>query len=348
MIGRLLRKSLMGTAAIGEPEASDGAEAAPSASRPSVAVSAVVSPDAVSQADIHRGVLEVKRSVLRGLSDRVLALGESLGRQAAAPDVAAVLEAFAPGREVAIRQLPQTALKTMRGAENSSDVRQLVTIFESDPSLAQALLRLANSAAYGGGLTVCRSIGQAMQRVGVAGAQFALLQSSMEGMLCRPGPALQPVMQQVWTHMQRVAPVARQLSRVFGADPDEALTLGLLHDVGKLVVFDRIAALRTERRRELDLPTPVVSQILSALHESLGGLAILEWGLGDSSAWSVATHHRQGGRPGDDALAETIFLAERLDLAEIRKQAPDLDSIWAEGKLGGSRERAERLLAPAA
>lgn len=42
--------------------------------------------------------------------------------------------------------------------------------------------------------------------------------------------------------------MARGIARLFGADPDEAFTLALLHDVGKLVLFDRVAAAKTRRR----------------------------------------------------------------------------------------------------
>ena len=70
-------------------------------------------------------------------------------------------------------------------------------------------------------------------------------------MVSRPGGELDTMAQQVWNHMVRVAPLARDLSGAFGVGPEQAFLLGLLHDVGKLVVFDRITELRTVQRRPL-------------------------------------------------------------------------------------------------
>lgn len=133
-------------------------------------------------------------------------------------------------------------------------------------------------------------------------------------------------------------------SRSSAADPDEAFAIALLHDVGKLVIFDRISTLRAARRRSISLPAEFVHQLLQRLHEPLGAMAALQWGMGNRAAAAIGTHHRSATTPTRDSLAETIFVAEQADHA-VRKSTPfDVDLLWTNGRLIGSPARAAGAL----
>jgi putative nucleotidyltransferase with HDIG domain len=177
----------------------------------------------------------------------------------------------------------------------------------------------------------------AINRMGRSGVQGVVLQQSLAGMVSRPGGELDAMAQQVWNHMVRVAPLARQLASAFAVGAEQAFLLGLLHDVGKLVVFDRITEMRSSQRRALAIDRQVVARVLRSLHEPLGGLVIQQWGLDSEIARAVGSHHREPPPQSRDALGEVIFLAERVDLARERKEQFDLDALWTAGKLTGDR-----------
>jgi HD-like signal output (HDOD) protein len=172
-----------------------------------------------------------------------------------------------------------------------------------------------------------------------------VLKTMVDGILCRPGSAYQEYVNLVWQHMIRVAPIARALAPAFRASPDESFALGLLHDVGKLVVFDRLGELRKSLRRDVAFPLPVLTVVLRSLHEPLGGLAALQWGLGAGVAHAIATHHRAPVPEVFDARGELLFVAERTDLARARGRPLDLDLWWRDGMLATPRERVEPALA---
>ena len=262
-------------------------------------------------------------------------------------DAPALFERLARSGEKTVRQPPaaaQRALDMMRRPD--VPIPDLVRLVEQDPSLAQALLRHANSAIYAtaaGGQVV--SLADAIRRVGTQGLRSVVLASMVEGMLCRPGAAFDQMVRLVWEHMVRTAPLARAIAPAFGVVPDEAFTLGLLHDVGKLVLFDRIGTLRTELRRDLTISPPLVAKMLRLLHEPLGGAAALRWGLGKAAAEVIGAHHRRDEPLLPSAHAECIHVAERLDLALVRHQEIDLDAWWAGGRLRTPRELAEPYIA---
>lgn len=162
--------------------------------------------------------------------------------------------------------------------------------------------------------------------------------------MSRPGAGYNEISKKVWDHMVRVAPLARRLARPFGADAEQAFTLGLAHDVGKLILFDQIAELRRSLRRQVRLPNSFLSQALRTLHEPLGGLAALEWGLSPHFARTVSTHHRTPAPEEADPLGEVIFCAERMDLAWQAHEEVDLSALWSEGSLTGPQEAVQKVL----
>lgn len=249
------------------------------------------------------------------------------------PDVQAIVDSLASDRGTLLRQPPRAAQRALTMARSSdTSVGDLVGLLESDPGLAQSLLKQANSVFYSTGAP-CTSLSAGVQRVGMVGVENVLLASMVEGMLCRPGNACAAMMEQAWSHMVRSAPIARRLSPVFGVQPEQAFTIALLHDAGKLVLFDRITTLRSRWRREPHLPPAFLPRALNLLHECIGGLAALSWGLGEPAARAIATHHRTHPPTEPDLMSEVIYLAEHIDMAEIHGQRLDLDRLWEDGKL---------------
>lgn len=264
---------------------------------------------------------------------------------ASQPDAAALCALLTQEPDAVIRQLPSAARGAIALCDDPSLSRsELVARLTSDPALVQALLRSANSAAMGIGKAPVISIAQALDRIGIAGAQAVILASCVDGLLSRPGGAFDWMASRVWSHMVRTAPLARALAPAMAANADEAFAIALLHDVGKLVVFDRLSVLRASQRRALALDMDFVHQLIQLLHEPLGALAARQWGMGDRAATAIGTHHRLEGAAVLAPLAEVIFVAERVDLAQYRNQPIDLDAIWAHGNLSGTPARAADVL----
>ena len=249
-------------------------------------------------------------------------------------DAAELVEVLRSANDTVIRQVPLAAQRALAVARNpDAEVAEVTRLFEKDPTLAQGLLRAANSIYYRRDGAPCTSLHTGVQRVGMKGVQGVLMMSMVQQMLCRPGGAFEPLVQKVWSHMQRTAPIARTIAPAFGFDPETAYSLALLHDVGKLIVFDHISTLRHDHRREVRLPDAFFRQLLWHLHEPLGGLAVLRWNLGSEAAHAVADHHRRQPPPRPDPATECLFVAEHVELAHTNFTKLDWDEMWREGAL---------------
>lgn len=277
--------------------------------------------------------------------DRIDAISASLLPTERTSDTDRFLRALRDSSPTTIRQAPAAAQRALARTKNPDiGLGQLVQVVEEDPTLGQALLRYANSAYYSTGSVVV-SLRQAAQRVGASGVHNVVLGVMLEGMLCRPGGEFQAMVDQVRSHLVRTAPIARVIARGFGVPADEAFSLALLHDAGKLIVFDLVGTLRHDLRRDLSISREVMSRVLKDVHESLGGMAVVHWGLGEHVAEVIATHHRTAPPATPNAMSELLFVAERAEHAVSGVIPMDLAQWWKDGQLTTPMERVSDLLA---
>jgi HD-like signal output (HDOD) protein len=297
---------------------------------------------------IHEEV-EAGTDVRRALRTALERLETTLDPMERRGDALTLFERISKSGEKTVRQPPAAAQRALDLLRRDVAISELVRLVEQDPVLAQSLLRFANSAANSTGAR-STSLAECIRRVGTQGLRSVILSSMVEGTLCRTGSAYDGMVRQVWEHMIRTAPIARSLAPAFGVVPDEAFTLALLHDVGKLVLFDRLGTLRAELRREVKLTPTVMPRLLSELHEILGGAAALRWGLGKGAVAVIGSHHRRGDPLEPNLAAECVYVAERLDLAMVRQEGVNLVRWFDEGRLCASFEAVaplvERVLAP--
>ncbi len=317
---------------------------APNPTATTVEAEALPFPSRAAAASVHTLRSAPIDASVAGLTAELRTRIDGLATRHGDSDVTLLLDGIAAEPTATIRQLPAAAQRALALTQLSEPpMAELIAVFEEDPTLAQALLTQANSAFYGASRAVL-SVRDALQRLGVSAARNVLMAHSVSALLCRPGGAYAQMVDEVWQHMVRTAPIARRIASAFNAEPEEAFGLGLLHDVGKLVIFDQLTTLRLEKRREIVIAPESLRDILAELHEPLGGLAVHNWNLGDAAAAAVATHHRNPVPLVRDALSEVLYVAEAADIAVIRGRDFDLAASWDRASLGGSAIRVERAL----
>jgi putative nucleotidyltransferase with HDIG domain len=263
----------------------------------------------------------------------------------ASPDAAAILELVAKGPDEMIRRLPSAAQTSLALCDDPNLTRgQLAEKLSEDPALVQSLLRCANSAAYGAGKAPVIGISQAIDRIGMAGTRSLIFSNAIDGVLSRPGGEFDAMASEVWQHMVRTAPLARSLAPLLSVDADEAFSIALLHDVGKLVIFDRISVLRAKLRRDVKLTPGFTKSLLMDLHETLGAMAAEAWNMGPRAARAIGSHHRKSGDGMPNPLAEVVYLAEAIDHAMHRNYKFDMRGVLFDGKVKIDQERLATLL----
>src|SRR5262249_4121373 len=115
--------------------------------------------------------------------------------------------------------------------------RELVEVIEHDQALTGKMLRLANSAFFGQNRRVA-TIPRAVVLLGFSTVRNLALGVKVWDALSSGISRVR--LEQLWSHAASVAVATKELCvRLRAADPDEAFTAGLLHDIGRLVLAMR-------------------------------------------------------------------------------------------------------------
>lgn len=190
--------------------------------------------------------------------------------------------------------LPSSVNKLI--ALDSSDVQyfdEVQQLAELDPIFTAKLIAVANSAASSP-VTKITSIQHAITRIGAdqingLAAAFAVSKIFI--------PTQQRELD-LWEHSIQVAVAAQSMASMaksFEINPETAYLCGLLHDIGRFVLFNKIAdgPIKIDEK-DWGHPEELVAleqQTCGLTHATLGGFAAEKWDLPSAISNAIRNHH---------------------------------------------------------
>lgn len=191
-----------------------------------------------------------------------------------------------------------------------------IEAIERDQALTVRMLRLANSSFYGAPGQVAR-VGDAIQMLGlrtVASTLAAISLRAMLGALRCEGFNFETY----WSHSLRTAMAARELAQRVSQDAGKAFLLGLVHDVGQLILAmtspaQEARALKLGRLEGVPLHA-AERRVLGVSHAEVGAAVARKWNFPASIADAIAHHHEPAHMPPGEQLdlGHLLPLANRL------------------------------------
>lgn len=134
-------------------------------------------------------------------------------------------------------ELPAVASELVGLANDPDvDIQDIAGILEYDPGLTANMLKLANSAHYGGRGTIA-SVRDAVIRLGLRKLSELALAIAISPNAQKPVRGYHLAAGQLWAHSLSVSIGTAHLAKALGVRrPAYASTAGLLHDIGKVVL----------------------------------------------------------------------------------------------------------------
>ncbi len=234
---------------------------------------------------------------------------------------------------------PAGAMAVIRAAsEPDVKMNRLSAIVGAEPAMTAGLLRMANSAAYGIGRPVT-TVSQATLYLGTRVLRNIAVHHVVRTTLAKVDAGRLDVAA-FWEDSLRRASAASLLARRVGfPDPSEAFTLGLLLDMGTLVlaVYDRAKSLDLVRvaRRPAPERLEVESRCFGRDHAATFAALATEWGLPSDLVEIIAAHHR------DDVV---LPQHDRDRLLRIARAADALSDVVQTNAADGTVQVAERAI----
>jgi len=215
--------------------------------------------------------------------------------------------------------LPQVVTKALELIhDSSSNARELSQVLSLDQALAAKMLSLANSAYHGMPRRVT-TITEAVVRLGYNSIKGLLITASVAGMLQKKVPGYGLEQGSLWQHSISTAIGSRLIAqRLRHGRAEEAYIVGLLHDVGK-IILDRVMrkdfALVLKRVSEEQVPFSTAErEIFGFDHAYIGGLVAQKWCLPDHFADAIAHHHCPSEAVVEKDIAAIVHVADVVSM----------------------------------
>ncbi len=215
--------------------------------------------------------------------------------------------------------LPQILLKVIKFCnDHGKDFKELSQILEKDPSLTVKILRMVNSPYYGLRVGV-KNILQAVTILGSNAIRNIAICTSVQGVFDHPLETSDFNLKAFWWHSLKCAVLARLIAENHSqVEPDEAFLSGLLHDIGRLVLWTNFGQqysqiLNTYRHNPqqcLEAEADLVAD-----HCKIGEWLLKNWNFQPFMADAVLYHHES-----KDRISTALPLVQIVHMANAFSQ----------------------------
>ena len=228
------------------------------------------------------------------------------------------LAALRVGENCDLPVLPEVAAQLLKlTSDVDCNIGDVVPLIKRDQSLTSHLLRIANSVRYNTGVAVS-SVQQAAARLGLLAIREIVVLISCK---CRvfDVPGFETDVRRSFRHSLATAAFAQEIARVRRVNVEEAFLAGLLHDVGRPILFQALA----DRRRNHGL-VATDADVLHAAEEArilFAAKLIVQWQLSERVSEAVLYQLSPQDAPACASQAASLNLAMSLATGILNSDA---------------------------
>lgn len=189
--------------------------------------------------------------------------------------------------------------------EDKLSVYQMLPIIKKDPPMAQKILKIANSTYYGLKEKI-ESLRQAIVVIGMRELSHLVLSFSvMKLLMNRSDSGGYFEWKLLWKHSVACGHIAQMIDQYLKLTiPSSPYSLGLLHDIGKLVFFriepDRYLEAIQLVKSESITASEAENEIFGISHADVGKWLAERWELPKTIVYAIGYHHKPKQIPDTD------------------------------------------------
>jgi putative nucleotidyltransferase with HDIG domain len=219
-----------------------------------------------------------------------------------------------------IQPLPGTVVRLITVVNDpASTVNDIVEIIKYDQAVTGQILRICNSAYFGLSREI-RSLNEAIRYLGMIKVLQLVMAVHTNALLSKRQPGYELAPGVLWRHSVAVALAAAAFAErlALGKNVSTAFTAGLLHDVGKVILSEHVAA---EFTKIVDLVTnekttflDAEQSVLGLSHCDVGARVAQAWQLPDQITKSISYHHSPEQSDPPDPVLDAVYLGNSVCL----------------------------------
>jgi len=215
-----------------------------------------------------------------------------------------LIVSYFDGHDLNLPTMPRVPEQVLRELSSPNySIRKLGAEISGDPVTSAAVLRLANSPLYRG-MNKIAAVEPAIVRVGTGAIRALMLHQTLSVLTRAERKASQRLADILSLRAVASGATMRELAILLRMDVDEAFMIGLLHDIGAVMVLRIINRQRPYVGR-VDLEA--FEYLAHMAHQEFGELLGNAWNLPEKLTHLLADHHRYP-ETGDPFRRERLML----------------------------------------
>ncbi len=165
---------------------------------------------------------------------------------------------------------PKIAMRLRQLIDCDAEINDVVDLLKQDPAIATKLISVSNSAFYRG-IEKNTTLAQAASRLGFTRTREVVMSICCRGYFSTNHPVYKAMVEKLWWHSLACAHTAEMVVRNRGWSIDEDLfSIGLLHDIGKLLLLQGAGDMVLRKHAEPDIKTGYLQALMAEHHARLG------------------------------------------------------------------------------
>jgi putative nucleotidyltransferase with HDIG domain len=192
--------------------------------------------------------------------------------------------------EIELPALPQMGIKFQEMMNKGANLHDIGELLKQDMAISSKLISVSNSAYYRG-VTKSKNLGQAIGRLGLRSTKQYVDTICNRTLYATKNKKFMIFLERLWEHSLACASAAQTLDNALALNlENDAFTMGLLHDIGKLLLFQVIGQLQLKKKLGDEVE---VSELLSTVdthHAKFGAALLKKWEFPESFS-NIASYH---------------------------------------------------------
>lgn len=233
--------------------------------------------------------------------------------------------------EVALQHLPQlpqsiTELKNMLDSSEFK-LEEFSKVVQKEPALASHMVKIANSPMHNHSGKEISNLGHAFMLIGSEGVKEHVLMRFFKQLMNIRPIYFKMFGAKIWDHSLSTAMMAKKIAEGSGVNQETAYLNGLVHDIGKIMIFQlMVNAFKTANPE--DSPNSMVfKKLLNDKSMAISLMIVKAWKMPDSIVTGIhdlaLTHKRPAKTKMGKVLYDANLVSELIMMHETTKLAPE-------------------------
>jgi len=188
-----------------------------------------------------------------------------------------IISSFKRG-EITLPSLPQINTKFNEMVSKGANLQEVGDILKKDAAISSKLISVANSVYYQGE-TETKNLGLAISRLGLDTTKHYVDAISNRTLYTTSNKKFVEFIEKLWKHSLSCAYASETVSESIKLKlQDDAFTMRLLHDIGKLVFLQIVAELEAQGKLGEEVDRAELLNTLNTHQGKIGAILLKKWG----------------------------------------------------------------------